>query len=203
MPTRKRCDVGHPDRSKLTFLLDCVANGDREAAADLLPLVYRQLRAQAQQQLMNERQGHTLQATALVHEAYIKLVGKETPSFAGRAHFYAAAAEAMRRILIDHARERGAVKRGRDWTRRAANIEDLLASGDGGDVLELDDALEKLREHEPRAAEVVMLRFFGGMSIDQVADVQGVAPRTVDRVWRYARGWLSRELRSGGQEGNG
>ncbi|MEM1183891.1 MAG: ECF-type sigma factor [Planctomycetota bacterium] len=92
IPTRKRCDVGHPDRPELPFLLDCVANGDREAAADLLPLVYRQFRAQAQQQLMNKRQSHTLQATALMHEAYIKLVGNKTPRFAGRAHFYAAAA---------------------------------------------------------------------------------------------------------------
>jgi RNA polymerase sigma factor (TIGR02999 family) len=175
-------------------MLDRASAGDRQAAAELLPVVYRQLRAQAQQQLMNERPGHTLQATALVHEAFMKLVGPEQTSFAGRAHFYAAAAEAMRRILIDHARARGAVKRGRDWTRDAGRLEDLVGPDDGGGLLELDDAIEALRRHEPRAADVVTLRFYGGLSIDQIALLQGVSARTVDRVWRFARAWLLREL---------
>lgn len=187
------------DPIKVTHLLERAAGGDGIAAGELLPVVYQQLRAHAQRLMVNERPGHTLQATALVHEAYAKLIGNGSPSFAGRAHFYAAAAESMRRILIDHAREYGAVKRGRDWTRRAGRLEDLLANGGGGDLLELDDALNKLKRHEPRAAEVVTLRFFGGMTIDQIADIQGNSPRTVDRAWRFARAWLSRELRSRGE----
>jgi len=132
----RRSGVQHPisqrDPGDVTRLLDRAGEGDDSAARELLPLVYQQLRAHAQQMMMNERAGHTLQATALVHEAYARLIGTDSPSFAGRAHFYAAAAESMRRILIDHAREHGAVKRGRDWTRRAGRLEDLPADSGGG-----------------------------------------------------------------------
>ncbi len=190
-----------PPPRTVTRLLDGASRGDREATGAVLPLVYKQLRALAQQQLANERHAHTLQATALVHEAYLRLVGDEPVSWAGRGHFYAAAAEAMRRILIDHARRRGAVKRGRDWTRGAARLDDLTHEENLGDLLALDEAVSRLAAAEPRAAQVVKLRFFAGMSVDQIAQVMDISPRTVDRVWMFARAWLLDDLQGGAATG--
>jgi len=168
-------------------------------AADWLPKVYQELRRKAQVYLNSERPGHTLNATALVHEAYVKLAGGEsTPEFEQTGHFYAAAAEAMRRILVDHARARLADKRGGDAKRLGGSALDnaeLAVSGQAPEeFLALDEALSRLEVQDPQAAEVVRLRFFAGLEIEQTAKVIGVSPRTVKRQWQFARAWLYREL---------
>jgi RNA polymerase sigma factor (TIGR02999 family) len=173
----------------------------REAGAggsstQLLDLVYEQLRRVAQQRLAQERTGHTLQATALVHEVYVKLTeNRETP-WSGRAEFFAAAAEAMRRILIDHARKRGAQKRGGAMARAPLNVADLAEQQDPGMVLALDEAISRLEREEPRAAAVVRLRFYAGLTVDETAEVTGQSRRTVLRDWEYARAWLRDALES-------
>ena len=175
-----------------------VSNGDQAAAGDLLPLVYDQLRALAQQRLIQERPGHTLQATALVHEAYLKLVGPRDIPWAGQAHFYAAAAEAMRRILVDHARRRNREKRGGKGGRVHLNVLDLANAENSEEILALDEALCRLEQQEPEVGKIVRLRFFAGLSVDQTAESLGVSPRTVDRRWKFARAWLFRELHPDG-----
>lgn len=179
----------------VTRLLAAAAAGNGSAARDLLPLVYRSLQELAGHQMRNQRAGHTLQATALVHEAYIRLVGKGDVGWDSRAHFYAAAAEAMRHILIDHARRVGAKKRGGGQARQIASVVDLASKDSVAEALEIDDAIAALRERDPRAASVIQLRFFAGLSIDDTAAALNLAPSTVDREWRYARAWLSRRLR--------
>lgn len=181
--------------SQFAYVLGQVSKGNREAAGELLPLVYDQLRALAQQRMMQERPGHSLQATALVHEAFLKLLGPREIPWAGQAHFYVAAAEAMRRILIDHARSRNREKRGGKGGRVPLNVLDLAHAGNSEEILALDDALCRLEQREPEVGEVVRLRFFAGLSVDQTAESLGVSPRTVDRRWRFARAWLFRELR--------
>lgn len=183
-----------PPNDVVTRLLEDAVAGRPHAARDLLPLVYRSLRSLAGRQLRAQRAGHTLQATALVHEAYMRLVGKEDPSWSNRAHFYAAAAEAMRHILIDHARRIGAQKRGGGRRREVAGVADLANEESVADAVEIDEAIEALRRIDPRAASVVHLRFYTGLSIDETAAALGVAPATVDREWRYARAWLLRHL---------
>ncbi len=178
----------------ITHLLDAAAAHHPHAARELLPLVYRSLRDLADRQMLGERRSHTLQATALVHEAYLRLVGTAECRWDSRAHFYAAAAEAMRRILIEHARRAGAKKRGGDRVREIANVADLADEEGLSDALEIDAAIEALRLEDPRAASVVHLRFYTGLSIDETAAALGVAPSTVDREWRYARSWLLRRL---------
>ncbi|MEQ1826537.1 MAG: sigma-70 family RNA polymerase sigma factor [Pirellula sp.] len=180
--------------SNVARVLRQVASGDPAAAGDLLPLVYDQLRALAQQRMMQERPGHTLQATALVHEAFLRLVGPRETPWAGQAHFYAAAAEAMRRILVDHARSRHRLKRGGAAVRIPLNVLDLASAEDSEEILALDEAISRLEQQEPKVAEVVRLRFFAGLSIDQAAESLGVSPRTIDRHWKFARAWLFREL---------
>lgn len=184
--------------SNFTRILKDVAEG-RESAADLLPLVYAQLRAIAQQRMAGERKDHTLQATALVHEAYLKLVGPREIAWQSRAHFYTAAAEAMRQILIDNARSRAREKRGGPDRRRLnlsmADVANLAESENPENILALDEAFRRLGEQEPRAAEVVRLRFYAGLSVDDTAAVLGISPRTVDLDWSFARAWLFRELR--------
>ncbi|KAA0220461.1 MAG: sigma-70 family RNA polymerase sigma factor [Planctomycetota bacterium] len=183
----------------ITQLLEAAAADKPHAARELLPLVYRSLKELADRQMLGERRSHTLQATALVHEAYLRLVGTAQCRWDSRAHFYAAAAEAMRRILIEHARRIGAKKRGGDRVREIANVADLADEECLSDALEIDAAIEALRREDPRAASVVHLRFYTGLSIDETAAALGIAPTTVDREWRYARSWLLRRLKLDGR----
>jgi RNA polymerase sigma factor (TIGR02999 family) len=181
------------ERADPTVLMNAAAAGDKDAAARLLPLVYDQLRMAAQIHMGDERVGHTLSATALVHEAYIRIAGPREIGWAGRAHFYAAAAEAMRRILIDHARSRRA--RGGPKSR----LEDIgdagvLASADPEQILAVDAALVRLESRDPEAAAVVRLRFYAGLSMDQVAEALSISPRTAARLWTYARAVLFKLL---------
>tara|TARA_E500000318_G_C3569122_1_gene217032 strand:+ start:1633 stop:2238 length:606 start_codon:yes stop_codon:yes gene_type:complete len=182
----------------LTVLLQRVAQGDQLAANELLPLVYEQLRAMARVRMSRERAGHTLQATALVHEAYARMLSPGDGSFENRRHFFFAAAEAMRRILIDHARSRNAKKRGGTDRQRVrldiSAIADLAEDGKTFEIIALDEALRRMETQRPRVAQVVILRFYGGMSVDETAEMLGVSSRTVDLDWAFARAWLYREL---------
>ncbi len=191
--------MSNHSRVDVTLLLNEAAGGRREAAERLLPLVYDQLRRLAQQHMGEERAGHTLQATALVHEAYVRLVGSRDVAWDGRAHFYHAAAEAMRRILIEHARKRGAIKRGGGRTRRSdwsimRNVADLAAGQNLDDVLALDEAILRLEKDDAQAAAVVRLRFFAGLDIERTAQALSVSPRTVKRDWAFARTYLLEAL---------
>jgi len=180
---------------EITHLLEAAAAGDRQAAADLLPLVYDELRRLAAARMAAERTGHTLDATALVHEAYMRLIGNQ--QFDGKSHFFAAAAEAMRRVLVNHARDRVRLKRGGRGSR--VNLEQLTiaAAATDDDLLELDDALDRLGNEFPVAAELVKLRFFGGMTLTDAAETLGLPRRTADRHWAFARAWLADALGSG------
>ena len=185
--------------SDVTRLLDAAAAGDRKAATDLMPLVYDELRKLAAAKMAAESPGHTLDATALVHEAYLRLVGNEDASapraqhFTNRGHFFAAAAEAMRRILVDHARGRRAAKRG-GGRRVTIDLDRVCGTDPDSDILAVNDALDRLAAVEPRAANLVVLRYFGGLTIPEAARVLGVAPRTADAWWAYARAWLAADL---------
>jgi RNA polymerase sigma factor (TIGR02999 family) len=174
--------------SDVTRLLDAAAAGDRRAAADLLPLVYDELRKLAAVRMAEEAPGQTLQATALVHEAYLRLVGDQ--QFDGRRHFFAAAAEAMRRILVESARCKGASKRGGAWTRQSLVDADLPLRLPAEELLAVHDALDQLASADPRAAELVKLRYFAGFTLEEAAAVLAISPRTADSVWAYARAWL-------------
>lgn len=176
--------------SEVTRILAAIESGDRRAADGLLPLVYEQLRAIARQRMAQERPEHTLQATALVHEAYLRLVGGQEVKWANRAHFYLAAAEAMRRILIEHARKRNRVKRGGDRRRAPVSVADLAAEQDFEEIVAVDDAIRRLEKEDAQAAKIVRLRFFAGLSVDETARAVGLSPRTVAREWAYARAWL-------------
>jgi RNA polymerase sigma factor (TIGR02999 family) len=177
----------------VTHLLDAAAAGDRQAAAELLPAVYAELRDLAAVRLADERAGHTLQPTALVHEAYLRLVGDQR--FDHRGHFFAAAAEAMRRILIDHARKKATRKRGAAVERIDLDPEHFAAPDRPDDLLALDEALGLLERDEPEVAALVKLRYFAGLTIPQAADALGVAPRTADAWWAFARAWLLAKIR--------
>lgn len=181
-----------PSAPQVTRLLGEAAAGSTQAVCELLPLVYRSLHDLARRRMRDERRDHTLQATALVHEAYMRLVVGQNVGWDNRAHFYAAAAEAMRRILIEHARRLGAQKRGGGRVREIAGVADLAHDDTVRDALEIDAAIEALRAEDPRAASVVQLRFYTGLSIDETAAALGIAPSTVDREWCYARSWLLR-----------
>lgn len=184
-----------PDNAgDITELLGQVSGGDKAAADQLLPRVYAQLRAVAQQRMAGERKDHTLQATALVHEAYLKLVGTRKIPWANQAHFYAAAAEAMRRILLDHAKSKGRKKRGGERNRVPLGVIDLADVGNSEEIVALDEAIYRLEQQEPEAAKVVRLRFYAGLSVDDAAAALELSPRTVDRRWQLARAWLFREL---------
>jgi RNA polymerase sigma factor (TIGR02999 family) len=175
-------------------MIDAAAAGDPSAAAQLLPLVYSELRQLAAARLAAERPGHTLQPTALVHEAYLRLVGFDSGQpWNGRGHFFAAAAEAMRRILVEQARRKGRLKRGGDCTRVDLPA-DAAADEPAIDVLALDDALTAFAAAHPEKAEVVKLRFFAGMTTAEAAAALGVSTATAERHWRYARAWLARRL---------
>lgn len=188
-------DDATPKRdTNVTALLGEIAEGDQDAAAELLPLVYDQLRAIAQQRMSSENPGHTLQATALVHEAFLRLVGPRKIPWQNQAHFFVAAAEAMRRILLDHAKSKRRQKRGGAVRRVPLNVLDLANSENIDEIVALDDAVRRLEQQEPDAGSVVRLRFYAGLSVDEVAQVLGLSPRTVDRRWKFARAWLFREL---------
>lgn len=181
--------------SDVTRLLDAAAAGDRQAAADVLPLVYVELRKLAAARMADEKPGQTLQATALVHEAYLRLVGDQ--KFSGRGHFFAAAAEAMRRILIDQARRKQADKHGGGWHRLDVLDVELAVDSTGDDLLAVNEALTRLAAREPQAARLVELRFFAGLTLEQAAAALGIPARTAYRHWAYARAWLRRELDRG------
>lgn len=178
----------------VTRILSAIEHGDAKAAERLLPLVYDELRKLAAQRLAQEKPGQTLQATALVHEAYLRLVGPEQgPNWEGRGHFFAAAAGSMRRILVENARRKGRLKHGGNLVRQVDEI-DLPAPERPEAVIALDEALDRLALASPEAAELVKLRFFAGLSIPEAATMLGVSPRKADKVWAYARAWLREEL---------
>jgi RNA polymerase sigma factor (TIGR02999 family) len=179
----------------VTQILAAVEAGELHAATELLPLVYDELRKLAAAQLANEKAGQTLQPTALVHEAYVRLVGGETPQdWEGRGHFFAAAAEAMRRILVESARRKKSQKRGGD-RRRADLLDDLIVVDAMDDrLVALSEALDVFAGFEPRMAELVKLRFFAGLSIEQSAELLGISPRTAKRDWTFVRAWLRRQM---------
>jgi RNA polymerase sigma factor (TIGR02999 family) len=184
----------------VTRILSAIEEGDPHAAEQLLPLVYDELRQLAAQRLAHEAPGQTLQATALVHEAYLRLVDVEQAQhFNSRGHFFAAAAEAMRRILIDQARRKCSQRRGGARRRRALLDDARIEAPRYEELLDLDEALGKLAATDPQAAELVKLRVFAGMTVEEIAQVQGSSPRTVKRSWAYARAWLGRELAAYGQ----
>jgi RNA polymerase sigma factor (TIGR02999 family) len=181
--------------SEVTRILSAVEQGDPRAAEQLLPLVYAELRKLAAARLADEKPGQTLQPTALVHEAYLRLVGGgQSQDWNGRGHFFAAAAEAMRRILVNRARDKGRLKRGGD--RRCVELADLSDpfTTPPDDLLDLDDALDRLAAAYPRCAELVNLRFFAGLTQEQAAAALGISPSTADRDWRFAQAWLLRAL---------
>jgi RNA polymerase sigma factor (TIGR02999 family) len=183
--------------SDVTRILSAIENGDPQATEELLPLVYEELRKLATRKMAQEAPGQTLQATALVHEAYLRLLdGNEISRWDSRGHFYAAAAEAMRRILIDHARRHRALKRGGGLSRSPLEESAVMAPEPSDDVLELDEALAKFATIDARAAELVKLRYFGGLNLDEAAMCLGLAPRTADSLWAYARAWLFNELKA-------
>ena len=187
--------------SEITEVLDAIERGDRQAAAQLLPLVYDELRRLAAQKMAQEKPGQTLDATALVHEAYLRLVGER--QFANRRHFFAAAAEAMRHILVESARRKRAAKRGGGLRRRPLHPDLLPAAGPSEDLLALDEALRKLEPAEPEVAELVRLRYFAGLTVPRAAELLGISPRTADAWWSYARAWLLGELRDAEGDGAG
>ena len=183
---------------EISRILSAAARGEPQAAAQLLPLVYNELRKLAAEKLARERPGQTLQATALVHEAYLRLMdGDKAPHWDGRGHFFAAAAEAMRRILVEAARRKGRLKHGGDRSR-AALESDLASPQRSQALLDLDEALDRLARVQPRAAELVKLRYFAGLSNDDAAACLGISPRKATQVWAYARAWLLEALASEG-----
>lgn len=181
----------------VTRILNAVERGDAQAADDLLVAVYQELRRLAAMRLSQEPAGQTLQATALVHEAYIRLVDTEKQSWEGRAHFFAAAAEAMRRILIEKARHKQRMKHGGDRQRIDLDDATLAIEGPSDDVIAVDEALTKLGREEQVVADLVKMRYFAGLNLDQIAKILGISRRTADRYWAYARAWLHREITKG------
>lgn len=175
--------------------MNAIERGNAKATDELLPLLYEELRLLAAQKLSHESPGQTLQATALVHEAYIRLVGDEPQNWNSRGHFFAAAAEAMRRILVDNARRKQAGKRGGSHQRISLDVADVTGRATPEEVVVLDDALARLAQEDPQAAEIVNLRLFAGFSVDQAAEATGISRATAYRQWTYARAWLRSEIR--------
>ena len=182
------------ERSDVTALLVAWSKGEAAAAAPLMEAVYDELRRLAGRRLRRERSDHSMAATALVHEAYLKLVDQHRVHWRNRAHFFAVAACVMRRLLVDHARTRGAAKRGAGLTLPLDGLDAADVSSGSPDLLALNDALDKLATIDPRQGHLVELRFFGGLTVEETAVVLGVAPITVKRDWALARTWLYREL---------
>jgi RNA polymerase sigma factor (TIGR02999 family) len=180
--------------SEVSLLLQDWRNGDRRALDTLLPLVYKELRRLARIQLQKERPDHTLQSAALVHEAYLRLIGLNTPQWESRTHFFAIAAQLMRQILVDYARRHGAAKRGGGVCKLSLDDARVASRGKNVDVLALDDALNSLAKIDARQSRVVELRFFAGLSLQEISDAMDIAPATVQRDWTAARAWLHREI---------
>ncbi len=189
-----------PPMNDVTQILSAIEQGDVRAADQLFPLVYDALRKFAAAQLADEAPGQTLQPTALVHEAYLKLVESEAQRWNSRGHFFAAAAEAMRRILVDRARKKASVKHGGGRVREPLDEACVMAPEVGEDLVALDEALTQLAARDVEAAELVKLRFFAGLTSAQAAEALGISPRTADRVWTYARTFLLAALRNSGAE---
>jgi len=194
--------------SELSDILAAAEKGDRFASEQLLPLVYDELRKLAVQKMAQEKSGQTLQATALVHEAYLRLVGVESPQkWDGRGHFFAAAAEAMRRILVEQARRKKRLKHGGGWRRDVGGELNLIASGElnlipdaEDEVLSVHEALDRLATVDAQAAQVVKLHFFAGLPLEEVASVLEISARTAYRDWAFARAWLAKRLDGSGKE---
>jgi RNA polymerase sigma factor (sigma-70 family) len=199
--------------TEVTRILSAIEQGDPQAASQLLPLVYEELRKLASHKLAEEPSGQTLQPTALVHEAYLRLVGSgeasaprasgeasapRAPHWDSRGHFFAAAAEAMRRILVENARRKGSQKRGGDRERADLDLNQLAVPELREDLLALDEALHQLAALDPEAARLVQLRFFAGVTLAEAAQILGVSTRTADRLWAYARAWLHQAIEGGG-----
>jgi RNA polymerase sigma factor (TIGR02999 family) len=184
--------------SEVTRILSAIEQGDPQAAEQLLPLVYAELRRLATQKLAREKPGQTLDATALVHEAYVRLVDVENAQhWNSRGHFFAAAAEAMRRILVDQARQKQSQRRGGGRKRRPLEQVEIAAAEPTQDMLALNEALERFEQIDPVKAELVKLRYFAGLSLLQAAEALGISRTTADRYWSYARAWLHAELKKG------
>jgi RNA polymerase sigma factor (TIGR02999 family) len=180
--------------TEITRILTAIDQGDAQAANELLPLVYDELRSLAARKMAQEAPGQTLQATALVHEAYLRLVGSQDQSWDSRGHFFAAAAEAMRRILVENARRKKRIKRGGDRQRQQLKEADLAIEPPSDDLVALHEALEKLALEDKQTAELVKLRYFAGLTTEQAAEVLGISRRTAYRDWAYASSWLRLEI---------
>jgi RNA polymerase sigma factor (TIGR02999 family) len=179
-------------------ILNRAQSGDSQPSEELLPLLYSELRALAAIKLKKEKPGISLSATALVHEVYVRLVGSnQTQSWQNRAHFFGAAAEAMRRILLERARRKKSLKHGGGLVREEMDLEEIVAPGVDEDLVHLDDALNKLAVKDPVKAQLVNLRYFAGLSGEEAAEMLGISPATADRYWAYAKAWLHREITRG------
>ena len=183
--------------SEVTRILTAIEQGDAKAADELIPAVYQELRRLAAQKLSREPPGQTLQATALVHEVYIRLVGVQGQNWKGRSHFFAAAAEAMRRILIENARRKQRLKRGGDRQRVDLKDQDLAIEQPSENLIALDEALARLAREEPVVADLVKIRYFAGLTLQQAAEILVISRRTADRYWAYARAWLYQQITKG------
>ena len=186
-----------PSSSNVTQMLHDWSHGDREVLDKLVPVVYEELRRQAARYLRRERPGHTLQTTALIHEAYIRLIDQKNVHWQNRAHFFAISAQLMRRILVDHARSRQAAKRGGSDIKLPLEEAMIASEGREVDLVALDEALERLAAIDPQQSRVVELKFFSGLSVEETAEVLGVSTRTVKRDWNVAKAWLRREISEG------
>lgn len=182
--------------SDITLMLQAVARGERQASSDLLPLVYEELRQLAAARMAREAAGQTLQATALVHEAWLRLVGEGNRNWENRGHFFGAAAEAMRRILIENARRKSRLKRGGGQQRVDIEEVELADTTPDDKILLIDEALEKLQAEDPDKAKIVVLKFFGGLTNQEVAQSLNVTERTVERQWAFAKAWMFRSIRA-------
>jgi len=182
----------------VTEILNAIEQGDAKAADELLPLVYEELRRVATWKLSREKPGQTLQATALVHEAYIRLVGAEAQNWSSRTHFFAAAAEAMRRILVENARRKKRLRHGGNLHRAEMQDADLMIDVPCDDLLALNEALTKFAVEDPAKANLVKLRYFAGLTLEQAAEMLGISRATADRYWSYARAWLFDQINKGG-----
>jgi RNA polymerase sigma factor (TIGR02999 family) len=189
-----------PSEKEVTRLLVAWSNGDQAALEQLTPLVYSELHRLAHRYLGRERKGHTLQTTALVHEAYLRLIDQKEVRWQNRAHFFAIAAQMMRRILVDYARSRNVARRG--GGAQQVSLDEAMEVSDerASDVIALDEALKGLSELDQRKSRIIELRFFGGLSIEETAEVLGVSPGTVMRDWTFAKAWLQREINRGGRD---
>jgi len=184
--------------SEVTRILEAIGHGDKQAASDLLPLVYEELRQLAARKLSLERPGHTLQATALVHEAWLRLVGPEESQWDGRGHFFAAAAEAMRRILVENARRKNRLRHGGGLQRVGLDEVELVCGMPSEELLTVNEALGQLEQLDPLGAQIVKLRFFAGLTHPQIAEALDVSLTSVERSWAFSRVWLFQQVRGGG-----